>query len=416
MVKEERFKPKLRFSEFKELWPSDILSNLVTNGFKNGYSPNSPTIPTEHFVLSLSAVAANGFNASGVKYAPDTREVLRTELEYGDFLVTRSNTRSRVGFSAMFRGELERCSYPDLMIRFRPNSQIHPEYLEQTLRSFRVLNYLQSSASGTSGSMVKITGKIIGRALIPLPTLPEQKKIADFLTSVDDRIGQLIKKKALLEDYKKGVMQQLFSQKIRFKDDNGNDFPDWEYLAMEKLYPQIRNGFVGTATPFYCDRGVRYVQGRNIKEGKILGNGFVSITQAFHKKCVKSQLRTNDILMVQSGHVGECAIVTDAFDDANCHALLVLTPRGRDLDSRFYVSFFYSSRGRKIIYKIKTGNTIAHILSSDLKREIAPHPSLPEQTKIADFLTSVDQKIESVSQQIAKTQTFKKGLLQQMFV
>jgi type I restriction enzyme S subunit len=120
--------------------------------------------------------------------------------------------------------------------------------------------------------------------------------------------------------------------------------------------------------------------------------------------------------MVQSGHVGECAVVTNRFNGSNCHAVLVMTPRSGGVDSRFYVYFFYSSLGRRKIHTITTGNTIQHILSTDLKKVSVPYPSLPEQTKIANFLTALDRKIESVSQQITHTQTFKRGLLQQMFV
>jgi len=204
--------------------------------------------------------------------------------------------------------------------------------------------------------------------------------------------------------------------KIRFKDDDGNDFPDWEEKKLVDVYSEIRNGFVGTATPYYCENGVPYLQGRNIKNGQILNNGFESVIHDFHEKQKKSQLKTNDILMVQSGHVGECAVVSEEFNGSNCHALLVLTPKDTNSESRFFVSYFYSSSGKRDIYEIKTGNTIAHILSSDVKNIEVLIPTLPEQKKIADFLTAIDSKIESVANQITETQTFKKGLLQQMFV
>ena len=189
----------------------------------------------------------------------------------------------------------------------------------------------------------------------------------------------------------------------------------WEKVLMGVIYPQIRNGFVGTATPFYCENGVRYVQGRNVKSGKIQENGFVSITEAFHRKCSKSQLKANDIVMVQSGHVGECAAVSEAFADTNCHALLVLTPNADAVVSEFYVSYFYAPAGRRQIHTIKTGNTVAHILSSDLKDVTVPSPTLPEQQKIADFLTAVDGRIQQLSQKRALLQDYKKGVMQQLF-
>ena len=208
----------------------------------------------------------------------------------------------------------------------------------------------------------------------------------------------------------------LFTQTLRFQDDHGHDFPDWEEKTLGNLFPEIRNGFVGTATPFYCEDGVRYIQGRNIKAGRIIENDFVEITHAFHQKCRKSQLQTNDILMVQSGHVGECAVVTTDYSGSNCHALLVLTPKPKTLDSRFFVYFFYSEIGRRKIHIIATGNTVEHILSSDLKNVSVPLPSIEEQTKIAGFLSALDGKIGAVGEQMRQTQAWKKGLLQQMFV
>jgi len=182
------------------------------------------------------------------------------------------------------------------------------------------------------------------------------------------------------------------------------------------LFPKIRNGFVGVATPYYVNYGVKYLQGKNIKNGKIDATGLIFINQEFHQKKTNSILKTNDILMVQSGHVGECAVVTEDYDNANCHALLVLSPKSSKLiNSKFVVYYFYSEIGKKKIALIKTGNTIEHILASDIKEVALLFPCLAEQTKIANFLSAIDQKIEVVAQQIEQAKTWKKGLLQQMF-
>ena len=199
--------------------------------------------------------------------------------------------------------------------------------------------------------------------------------------------------------------------KLRF----GEFEEDWKDTQMESVFPQIRNGFVGTATPFYKRGGVRYIQGRNIKKGKILNNGFEEVTQEFHNKQHKSQVREADILMVQSGHVGECAVVTKEFVDSNCHAVLVLSPIKQDINSSFCVNYFYAERGLRIIYKIRTGNTIAHILSSDLKKSRISLPSLPEQEKIAAFLTSVDDRINQLKRKKSLLQDYKKGAMQKLF-
>ena len=188
----------------------------------------------------------------------------------------------------------------------------------------------------------------------------------------------------------------------------------WSDEFMGSLYPQIRNGFVGTATPYYRESGVKYLQGKNIKSGEINSKGLVYICDEFHQKSAKSQLRINDILMVQSGHVGECAVVCKEYENANCHALVVCTPV-KKIDSRFYVYLFYSRYGLKQIYKIKTGNTIQHILASDLKKVVVPKVEFEEQQKIADFLSAVDKKISLLKQKHSLLQQYKKGVMQQLF-
>lgn len=190
---------------------------------------------------------------------------------------------------------------------------------------------------------------------------------------------------------------------------------EYESILIKKLYPQIRNGFVGTATPYYTDEGVKYVQGRNIKKGKLLDNGYEQVTKEFHSKQSKSQLRTNDVLMVQSGHVGECATVTAHLDGTNCHAVLVLTPDLQKINSDYFVNYFYSENGLRTIYKIRTGNTIAHILSSDIKLCGVNIPTLPEQKKIAAFLTTVDDRIEQLKRKKTLLTSFKKGVMQRLF-
>lgn len=197
---------------------------------------------------------------------------------------------------------------------------------------------------------------------------------------------------------------------LRFPEFEG----EWEVVDMIYLFPTITNGFVGTATPFYVESGVKYLQGKNIKENSISPNGLIFINQEFHNKQKKSQLSIGDLLMVQSGHVGECAVVTTEFVNANCHALLIAKPNNRPF-SKFYSYFFYSPKGKKRIHKITTGNTIKHILASDLKNIEVPFPAFQEQQKVASFLLAVDDKIQQLTKKKSLLEKYKKGAMQQIF-
>lgn len=181
-------------------WKYLKLKNLITQDIKNGYSPNCPDEPNGSWILSLGNITENGLDQSQAKPAPMNDDRVKDFLlEPGDFLISRSNTLDKVGRTVLFRGEIENCSYPDLLMRFRVDeTQVINEYLEEYLRSTIVRKYIQGCASGTSHSMVKINKKVVEKIPIALPSLPEQKAIASLLfiwEKAIEKTEQLIAKK-----------------------------------------------------------------------------------------------------------------------------------------------------------------------------------------------------------------------------
>jgi type I restriction enzyme S subunit len=122
---------------------------------------------------------------------------------------------------------------------------------------------------------------------------------------------------------------------LRFKEFDG----DWVSSPLKKFFPKIRNGFVGIATPYYVANGVKYLQGKNVKDGSIDPTGLIYISEEFHAKKSNSKLAIDDILMVQSGHVGECAVIDKEYDNANCHALIVLSPPKEQKTNSYFVKY-----------------------------------------------------------------------------
>ncbi len=132
-------------------WRKTILNDVVLDGFKNGYSPNCPEEANGKWILSLANMTDTGFDPTFAKPAPvnDTR-VKDFALKPGDFLISRSNTLKKVGRVIQLRGEIENCSHPDLMIKFRINSDnVCNYFVEIFLRSTLVRRYIQGCASGT---------------------------------------------------------------------------------------------------------------------------------------------------------------------------------------------------------------------------------------------------------------------------
>lgn len=188
---------------------------------------------------------------------------------------------------------------------------------------------------------------------------------------------------------------------------------EWNYKKLSKLFSNIRNGFVGTATPYYVENGIKYLQGKNIKNGKIISDGLIYVSREFHEKQKKSQLKTNDIVMVQSGHVGECAVVNEEYSGSNCHALIILTP-SENVNSTYYSYLFNSNIGQRLFYRVTTGNTVKHILASDLKSLKVPVPTIEEQRKISNILSTWDKAIELIEKLIEHKKEQKKGLMQKL--
>ena len=202
----------------------------------------------------------------------------------------------------------------------------------------------------------------------------------------------------------------MLQPKLRFKNFN----EEWVEKKIEEFYPFIRNGFVGIATPFYCEKGVKYLQSNNIHDGKINEKILKYITLEFHQKNIKNELKEDDILMVQSGHAGECAVVGKKYIGCNCHALIILSSNKRS--NSYFVSYYLNSeKGKKSLIPLLIGNTIIHILASDIKKHKIFFPRLEEQEKIADFLSSVDVKINLTENKLELLKEYKKEIMQKIF-
>jgi len=158
------------------------LKDLLLTPVKNGYSPICVDDPTGKWVLGLGALDGCGINVEEVKSVPiDNKKTDPYILKAGDFLISRSNTLDKVGRAVLYRGELKNCSYTDLMMRFRVNEgKVFLDFLEEYLQSEIARRHFMRCATGTSGSMVKITKSVVEKLIVNLPSLTDQKAIAEM--------------------------------------------------------------------------------------------------------------------------------------------------------------------------------------------------------------------------------------------
>ena len=214
----KKFK-KTPIGEIPEEWEVVRLGDVLREPIKNGYSPNCNDEITGYWVLSLSSVSFDGFKPRALKPAPANNEmVLNFILEYGDIVVSRSNTKERVGLAGVYIGNPKNCSYPDLLMRVRVIDKIvSPFWLEKWLLSSKGRAYFERTARGTSGSMVKINKAILESLALALPPKDEQEQILSILQSLDSRATKDNEILSTLELNKSALMQVLLTGEVRVK-------------------------------------------------------------------------------------------------------------------------------------------------------------------------------------------------------
>jgi len=412
--------PAIRFREFDGDWKSVRFDDELVESKLGGNYANSET-PTEHPLIKMGNLGRGLMNLRKMEFI-EVGETIdpKDRMKDGDLFFNTRNTLDLVGKVAIWRSELPEAYYNSNLMRitFACN-----HFMNYRLNSFSGVKALRRLATGTT-SVAAIYTRDLLKMKMTLPTLPEQRKIADFLTAVDGRIGQLSQKKSLLEDYKKGVMQQLFTQALRFKDNHGNDFPDWEEKGLGNSI-DLLSGF-----PF-ASEDILDGQATNDRERILLMRG-VNITEGSIRHSEdQDRYYCGDVAKLQKYklEVGDMVIGMDGSKVGKNSALVGESEKGALLVQRvariralagtslpFIYQHVNSFLFHRYVDQVKTSSGIPHISAKQIREFTIGFPCLAEQTKIANFLTALDRKIESVSQQITQTQTFKKGLLQQMFV
>lgn len=393
----KEFVPELRFPEFGDCYVKRKLKELST---RIGDGLHSTPIYDENGEYYF--VNGNNLVNSNIKLETSTKRVneeeyLKHKKELDDNTVLMS-INGTIGNLAYFKKEPIILGKSAAYINV--NDSLNKKYLFNNLQSERIRKYFLVSATG---STIKNLGlKAISETKIYLPLLSEQTKIADFLSAVDEQISLLTEKKEKLQTYKRGVMQKLFSQELRFKDEHGEDYPEWEEKKLGEI-ARIEMGQSPDSASYNVDNiGVPLIQGNaDLKDRRVYCRQFTSDPT---KLC-----EVGDIVFTVRAPVGYVA-------KSNIKACIGRGVAFIRFNGVVEFLFQYLINIENKWDKLSQGSTFTAINGSDLKSFKLDIPSLPEQTKIADFLAAIDGQLEEVEAQIAHTKLFKQGLLQKMFV
>jgi type I restriction enzyme S subunit len=234
MEKVKKLVPELRFKGFDGEWKIEKLKD-ISKIERGRFSPRPRNNPIYYngeipFVQTSDVVNSNGKIEFFTQTLNEKGLAVSKLFPKGSILITIA---ANIGYSGVLEIDM---ACPDSLIGLKPNKNIHNYFLNYFLYTQQPkMDYL-----APEGAQKNINIEFLNPYKITITSLPEQQKIASFLSAVDEKIQQLTRKKELLEHYKKGVMQQLFSGKLRFKDNNGENYVDWEVKRLGEIFGVIR--------------------------------------------------------------------------------------------------------------------------------------------------------------------------------
>ena len=392
--------PQLRFSEFSGEWEEKKLGELCkfTQGVQIPFSEQL----TKYKEGAIRYLYIRDFFTDDFPYY--VKDQYPNKVIHTDeiMMVNTGNTAGKA-----FMGATGVLSNNAFKVSF-DKTKVSNIFLFQRITSDTIQRRIKSFFN--AGGQPHLGHKNI--AIIPMgfASLKEQQKIAAFLTTVDSKIEQLSKKQELLKEYKKGLMQQIFSQATRFKADDGCDFPDWEEKKLGDLIAEISDGGTPpTSNKGNFGGGINWVVIDDIRDEIRITKE--TLTETGLSNSSSKLWKPETIILSTGATIGRVGIAKIYTTTKQGVCGIVVNQFTSNLFLKYWFIFNIN-----LLKRFSQGSSIKEVRPPTLIKFDISTPSLPEQTKIANFLSSIDSKIEQVGKQLDESKQFKKALLQQMFV
>lgn len=412
--------PKLRFKEFSEDWKSQRLETFVE--FHKGKNISKGDIVedgltecirygelyTSYNEVISNVISRTSLTSSDLFFSKVNDIIIPSSGETSIDIATASCVLKD---NVALGGDLN-------VLRTEENGVFLSYYLNNQKR-YDIAKLAQGNA------VVHLYNSQLKNLDIKLPSKNEQEKIATFFTTVDLKLNLLKEKKEKLELYKKGVMQQIFSQKLRFK-----GFSDeWKSSKVENHYKNITTNSFSRSCLNYEDGKVKNIHYGDIHvkfqshldvSNEVLP--YINEDSNYSRYPEESYCLEKDLVFADASEdlndIGKCIEIVNTDNEKILCGLHTIHLRntGEDFFKGFAGYLFRSEKVVKQIQRESQGAKVLGISSKKILNIYITYPSLPEQEKIAQFLSTLDAKINLVETQIQKTKLWKKGLLQQMFV
>ena len=405
-MSEEKLVPKLRFSGFTDEWKKSNLGNISSNEM---YGMNSAAKDYDGFnkyirITDISETS-NKFIPNPLT-SPDGYLEDKYKLKKGDIVFAR--TGASTGKTYLYDDNDRNLYFAGFLIKFHIDNA-DPKFIFYNTLKEEYLNWVSvmSVRSGQPG----INSNEYKKLPIILPSLDEQNEISNFLTSIDKKIDLLERKHQFYQEFKKYLMQQIFTQKLRFADSDSC----WKEISLKDIGTFYRGHSYNSTN--VADEGLLVLRSNNI-QGNVLDFSEDGL-QFVDKDCKKElELQKNDIVICMSNGtrrlVGKSAEYTGNYENKVTVGAFCSIFRTENKLAKY---LFQTESYKKNLYLILAGTNINNLKNSDLEKFKFNIPTNESEiNKIHDLFVSIDNKIDYNKKQLEEITLFKKGLLQQMFV
>lgn len=365
-------------------WIACKIKDIQTVEVQNGFSPMCVEYATRRKSLSLGALTGNSLDLTQEKFISEDCEMpSHSLLRKDDILVSRSNTKDKVGRAAVVTDEISNYYYPDLIMRFQVDAQkADCRYVAMCLQSPAGRNYFMSHAAGTSTSMVKINKSVLESFPLCLPPLEEQKKIAETLSVWDSAIEKMEK----LIECKEKIHAKLLNDCMHCA--------DWKISSIESV-ATVKKGIQLNGENMISN-GSYYVM-----NGGVVPSGYTD----------EWNTPENTVSISEGGN--SCGFV--AFNDekfwagGHCYTLIDVSP---EVLPKFL--FHYLKNKEKEIMKLRVGSGLPNIQKDSITNFEFKYPTKKEQKNIVEILDSSQKELSLLNQQLALYKKQKQGLMQKL--
>jgi type I restriction enzyme S subunit len=298
------------------------------------------------------------------------------------------------------------------MRAFRSAADCSPRFVHYLVEGHQQLLLTMWRREGAT--VESLEAQLVENTMLALPDMRTQETIVAFLDRKTIAIDQLIRKKERLIELLHEKRLALITRAVtKGLDPNvpmkgsGADYigpipSHWRTLRIALASEKLCNGYVGPTRDILVDEGVPYLQSLHIKDGEVRFEKPYFVTSQWLRQHQRVQLRTDDVVIVQTGDIGQVAVISEEWDGAGCHALIIFRPRSKVGLGRFFAWFFRSTPGRELLLREQTGALHPHLEVGKVREIPVPVPPVGEQREIARRLALIDGELGQQGAAVAK--------------